>query len=270
MKTLAIALLATLPLLAACSERDNAAGTSGSTKAGASKSDSMIGREVREAMDEARAELATENISLGDLHVSGNGKGISITTSDDNGNHPKAELTPRGELLIDGRKVEANAEQRALLLQYRKQVETIASAGMDIGAAGAELGVKAATAALKGIFSGNTDDIEQRVEAEAGKIEVSARKLCDQLPAMLDIQTRLAATMPEFRPYATLDQSDIDECYEDHHVDSAQIAAEVSAEVGKEVRESVGAAMGVDASDSGDADMNAAAEAEAASEESVN
>ncbi len=272
MKTLTIALLATLPLLAACSERDNAAATPGSARTSTSKPDSTIGREVREAMDKARAELATENISLGDLNVSGNGKGISITTGDENDGRPKALLTPQGELLIGGRKIEANTEQRALLLQYRKQVERIASAGMDIGAAGADLGVKAATEALKGVFSGNTDGIEQRVEAEAEKIEASAMKLCDQLPAMLDTQTRLAALMPEFRPYATLEQADIDDCYKD---DSTGRRRQVRDDVRQELRDGIrggiqaaaqatGLASGGTDDAGDDASTNAAEEAEAA------
>jgi hypothetical protein len=220
-------------------------------------------------MDKARAELATENIDLDGMHVSG--KGINISTSDGNTGLPKAEITPQGDLLIEGRKIDASPEQHALLFQYRKHIEGIASAGMDMGAAGAELGVKAATEALKGVFSGNPDGIEQRIEAEAEKIKVSSMKLCERLPAMLDTQTRLAAAMPEFRPYATMDQSDIDECHDESRTAGAQVGAEVSAEIGKEIRESIGAAtQGSGAASDGEPPAsNAAAEAEAASEESA-
>ncbi|HEX2083747.1 MAG TPA: hypothetical protein VHF86_09740 [Xanthomonadaceae bacterium] len=275
MKTLAFfTLAAVLPMLAACGERDGTAtgrDASASGKPAAEKT--MIGRRIEQAMDKARAELATENIDLDGVHVSG--KGISIGTSNGNNGQPKAEITPQGELLIEGRKIDATPEQHALLLQYRKHVEDIALAGMDIGAAGAELGVKAATEALTGVFSGNPDRIEQRIEAEAGKIKASAMKLCDRLPAMLDTQTKLAAAMPEFRPYATMDQSDIDECYDESRTAGAQVganvSAEVSAEIGKEIRKSIGAAMqdsGV-ASNGGSEATNAAAEAETASEESA-
>jgi hypothetical protein len=275
MKTLAVfALTAILPMFAACGERDGAANgrdASASGKPAAEKT--MIGRRIEQAMDKARAELATENIDLDGVHVSG--KGISIGTSNGNNGQPKAEITPQGDLLIEGRKIDATPEQQALLLQYRKHVENIASAGMDIGAAGAELGVKAATEALTGVFSGNPDRIEQRIEAEAEKIKASATKLCDRLPAMLDTQTRLAAAMPEFRPYATMDQSDIDECYDENRTAGAQVganvSAEVSAEIGEEIRKSIGAAMqdsGIARNDGSEA-TNAAAEAETASEESA-
>ena len=56
------------------------------------------------------------------------------------------------------------------------------------------------------------DQIEQRVNAEAKKLEERAAQICDQLPALLATQQQLAAAIPEFKPYATMDQSDIDEC----------------------------------------------------------
>lgn len=280
MKTLATALLATLPLIAACSDHDR------STPAGASArsaQETMIGRKIREAMEQARAELATENIRLGELHVSGDGKGVSITAGDRNDGRPKAEITPRGELLIDGRKVETDAAQRALLLQYRRQIEGIAAAGMDLGAAGAELGVSAATEALRGVFSGDPDRIERRVEARAEGIKAAAVALCDRLPALLETQDRLAAALPEFRPYADLDKSDIDECRDGG---TAGMSAEERAKMQRDIRDGIrngvrggvqAAAQATGLASSGTMDdtapddaMNAAEEAEAASAENGN
>lgn len=238
MKTLlATALLAMLPLLGACADRD-AAPTRQDPSAARTEPDTVIGRSVAKAMDKAREKLATENIDLNDMHVDGDHDGIHIGNRNGHADdRPKAELTPQGELLIDGRKVEANAEQQALLRQYRRQIEGVASAGMDIGAQGAELGVKAAKEALLGIFSGDTEQIERKVEAEAEGIKAAARQLCNQLPGLKDTQDALAASMPEFRPYATLDQADIDDCYEDDHAVAVQ--REIRQDVQREVRESV-------------------------------
>lgn len=242
MKTLlATALLAMLPLLGACADRD-ATPTRQDPSAARSEPDTVIGRSVAKAMDKAREKLATENIDLNDMHVDGDGDGIRIGNRDGHADdRPKAELTPQGELLIDGRKVDANAEQQALLRQYRRQIEGVASAGMDIGAQGAELGVKAAKEALLGIFSGDTEEIERKVEAEAEGIKAAARQLCNQLPGLKETQDALAASMPEFRPYATLDQADIDDCYEDDHAVAVQreIRQDVQREVRETVRESV-------------------------------
>ena len=269
MKTFAIlTATAALALLAACGERNDPARPDPAKPA----PQTAIGRSVEKAMDKARAKLATENISLTDFHVSGHHNGITVTSDEDpNDGRPKAEITPQGDLLIDGRKIEANAQQHALLLQYRKQIEAVAGAGMDIGVQGAELGVKAATEAIKGIFSGNPDDVEQRVEAEAEQIKLSARKLCDQLPAMLETQTALAAAMPEFRPYATMDQDDIDDCYDDEDTNIAQARTQVQRKTREEIRTRIRESIQAAAQGSGtvrdDRGMDAAAEAEEASVE---
>lgn len=271
MKAFAIvAFAAALPLLGACDERSSTPPPAPSANAAKPVPETVIGRSVEKAMDKARAKLSTENISLSDFHVSGHHNGITVTTDEDpNDGRPKAEITPQGDLLIDGRRIEANAQQHALLLEYRKQIEAVAGAGMDIGVQGAELGVKAATEAIKGIFSGNPEDVEQRVEAEAEQIKLSARKLCDQLPAMLETQTALAAEMPEFRPYATMDQDDIDDCYDDEDTNIAQARTQVQRQTREEIRTRIRESIQAAAQGSGavrdDTGMDAAAEAEEAS-----
>lgn len=180
----AAALLLCLPL-AACGERPQ-------TKT--PEADTSLGHEVRKATDQARKELSENN--------------ISVSSKDG----VKVEISPAGDLLIDGKAVAIDVAQRRLLLQYREQMVKVAEAGIEIGVQGANLGARAAGEAIKGIFSGNTDQIEQRVNAEAKKLEERAAQICDQLPALLATQQQLAAAIPEFKPYATMDQSDIDEC----------------------------------------------------------
>ena len=170
--------------LAACGEKP---------AANAPATDTTVGAKVREATDKARKEMAEGNISIG--HDGAN-----------------VELTPTGDLLINGTSIPLNDSQRAITLRYRTQMLGIAEAGIDIGVQGANLGAKAAGEAIKGIFSGNSDQIEERINAEADKIKASAAKLCDQLPAMMATQQQLAAAVPEFAPYAKMDQSDIDDC----------------------------------------------------------
>lgn len=269
MKSLALIVIAAiLSLLGACDR--SAPQPDSSASAARPAPDTVIGRSVEKAMDKARAKLATENISLSSFDVSGNNNGI-VVTADDNADdtRPKAEITPQGVLLIEGRKVDANAQQRALLLQYRKQVEGIASTGMDIGVHGADLGMKAATEAVKGIFSGNPGDVEQRVEAEAENIKLSARQLCEQLPAMLETQTALAAAMPEFEPYATMEQDDIDDCYHDD-LDVAQARKQAQRRTREEIRTGIRETIQTVAQGTGvvrdDTETHTAAEAEKAPE----
>ncbi|HEX7991746.1 MAG TPA: DUF2884 family protein [Stenotrophomonas sp.] len=178
-----LALALAIPL-AACGEKP-------ATNAPAT--DSTIGAKVREATDKARKEMAEGNISIGS-------------------DGAKVEVTPTGDLLINSTSIPLNDSQRAITLRYRTQVIGIAEAGIDIGVQGANLGAQAAGEAIKGIFSGNSEQIEARINAEADKIKASAAKICDQLPALMATQQQLAAAVPEFKPYAKMDQSDIDDC----------------------------------------------------------
>lgn len=178
-----LALALAIPL-AACGEKP-------ATNAPAT--DSTIGAKVREATDKARKEIAEGNISIGS-------------------DGAKVEVTPTGDLLINSTSIPLNDSQRAITLRYRTQVIGIAEAGIDIGVQGANLGAQAAGEAIKGIFSGNSEQIEARINAEADKIKASAAKICDQLPALMATQQQLAAAVPEFKPYAKMDQSDIDDC----------------------------------------------------------
>ena len=180
-----LALALAIPL-AACGEKP---------AANAPDTDTTIGAKVREATDKARKELAEGNVSIGS-------DGANV------------ELTPTGDLLINGTSIPLNDSQRAITLRYRTQMIGVAEAGIEIGVQGANLGAKAAGEAIKGLFSGDTNKIEERVNAEAEKIKASAMKLCDQLPALMVTQQQLAAAVPAFKPYAKMDQSDIDDCRE--------------------------------------------------------
>lgn len=261
---LAVVLLTCLPLLAACNRQPDpppAADNPGQPT-------SALGGIVKKATDEARKKLATENISISDgMHFSVNGHSVRRA-----GIEPSAEITPQGDLLIDGKAVMATPAQRALLLQYRQHLVAIAVAGMDIGVQGADLGMKAAGEAIRGIFSGNTDQVEQHVEAEAAKIETAARKLCLQLPALLATQQKLAAALPEFKPYARMEQGDVDDCYDDsvRDVTREQVRSEIRHGIRDSIRRTAQSATRGSELAEKESAQDAAAEAEAASvEESV-
>lgn len=171
----------------------------------------IIGRHVEKAINEARTELRTKNISISDgFSININGRRIKREKG-----LPDAEITPQGDLVIEGKPVAINASQRAELLEYRGHIIDIADAGMQMGAKGADLAVKAVSEAIGAIFSGDENGVEERIETEAKKIKAVAMKLCDQLPPLLASQDRLAATLPAFKPYASLTQDDIEDCNKD-------------------------------------------------------
>jgi len=240
---LAIALLACMPLVA-CSNNAPPPASKTSPTASTPQPTSALGRMVEKEIREAREKLAHENISLDGVHIhSGERGGVSVMSDDDSKDTgPKGEITPQGDLLIDGKAVAINAEQRAMLLEYRAHVISIAEAGMDIGVQGADLATKAMGEAFRGIFSGKSEkDIEKTVEAEADQIKQSAARLCSRLPAMMASQQKLAASLPEFKPYATMTQEDIDDCMKDSDEDAtrAQVQSEVRDEIREEIRSAV-------------------------------
>lgn len=161
---------------------------------------------VQKAMQEAKEKLATENIKVNSIHVGDRQRNNQDSL-------PRAEITPQGDLLIGGNKITATPAQQILLLDYRKQIVGIAEAGMDIGTQGADLGLDAAKEALWGKFTGKSDkDIEAAIKPQTDKIQAAALTLCKRLPDLLSSQQKLAAAMPEFRPYAAMEQKDVDDC----------------------------------------------------------
>lgn len=220
--TTALLLALSTPMLGACNQPSSSSSPPSSATptpevaAAADSPKSVIGKAVAKGMRQARADLETSNLSLnGGVHISKNGKGV--WAGDKNDGLPKAEITPKGDLLIEGKTVVINASQRGMLLDYRHDVIDVAGAGMDIGTQASELASKAVAEGLASIFdSDSKKGFEQRMDAEGKKIEASARKLCDRLPAMLDSQEKLAASLPEFKPYASMTQGDIDDCMDDH------------------------------------------------------
>lgn len=266
MRKLHLLALAVLLPLAACG-RDSAPAS------GAAPDDEgFIARTTRKALEEARKDIAEGNVRVGG-GVNDGGlviNGARIGASD--GRLPRAEISPQGDLLVDGKPVPVDEAQRKLLLEHRANVIAVAEAGIAIGMQGARLGSQAASGALASVFSGKSDEFEKKMEAEGAKIEAEALKLCDRLSPLLSSQQALAAALPAFQPYATLEQSDIDDCRSDQDKSGrgnvgreiAQAVAQATAEV-----EAAGqvAAAATDAAATATADStntDAAAEADAA------
>ncbi|MGN6236782.1 hypothetical protein [Dyella sp.] len=216
--TTSVLALALLLPLAACSQTDQTGSNSADNAAQAIKeaqdqtSPSMISAEIHKGIEQAKQELATKDIDINNVHV-GHGH---HDNKDDHSDLPKAVITPQGDLVIAGKTVPASPEQHAMLVDYRCQIIGIAEAGMDIGEHGATLGTQAAKEAIWGALTGKSDkEIEERIKPQTEQIKAAAAKLCLRLPDMLSSQQKLAAAMPEFRPYATMTQKDVDDCGKD-------------------------------------------------------
>lgn len=209
MKIIAILVLAaSLPLLAGCGHDDPAPRSTD-----AAEPATALGRTVARAMDEARRELREGDLSLNhqyDVRIGG-----AHLRNDGDDSLPAASITPQGDLVIAGETVTRNEDDRALARAYREAIIEVAERGMDLGVQGADMGMRAASEAITGLFSGKHDEVEARIEAEARKIEAQAMKLCDRLPRLLEAQQALAAALPEFAPYARMTVRDIEDCRKD-------------------------------------------------------
>jgi hypothetical protein len=205
--------LALMLALAACGPSEPAGGGNDATQAQGeidkTASPSFLSAEIQKGMENAKQELATKDIDVDSVHI-GNGPHRQRVAG------PHAVITPQGELVIAGQPVKATPEQHAMLLDYRQQIVGIAEAGMDIGASGASLGTSAAKQAIWGALTGKSDkEIEAAIKPQTDQIQAAAARLCKRMPDLLASQQKLAAAMPEFRPYATMTRQDIDDCGRD-------------------------------------------------------
>ena len=167
--------------------------------------------EVRTELAAARRELDTGNLQLGDS--------LRFGTSDARASHadralPRAEITPQGDFLIEGRPVAIDRHQRQELLLYRGEVIAIAKAGIDIGERSALLALDTVDRGLFSLIVGAlTGSLEQKLEKTIkATVEPGVLQICRSLPSLLDSQQRLAASLPQFRPYATLEADDVADC----------------------------------------------------------
>ncbi|MCU0730503.1 MAG: YggN family protein [Hyphomonas sp.] len=142
-----------------------------------------VGETVNQALDQAREKLAKENLSLGG--------GDQL---------PKAEVTPQGELLINGVAVPLSEAQRTAMLGYREQLVALADAGMNMGAEGAQLAGQAVSQ-VAGLLDGSAADAKAKLEAEAERMAAAGLKLCEQVQGLETSQKQLATLIPEFAPY---------------------------------------------------------------------
>jgi hypothetical protein len=171
-------------------------------------------KEVRMELAAARRELETGNLQVGEnLHFGKSDK----RAADKDPPLPKAEITPRGDFLIDGKAVAIDSRQRQDLLVYRRQVIDIALAGIDIGERSAQVALEAVDRGMFSLlFGAMTGSLERRIEKSVREtVEPGVRQICRSLPALRDSQQRLSASLPSFRPYATLDVDDAENCEKD-------------------------------------------------------
>lgn len=177
-------------------------------------------RELRTELAQERARLDSENITLGDSLHFGRQDGARNATASKS---PKGEITPAGDLLIDGKPVAIDAAQRRQLLGYRAEVIGLARSGIEAGEKAALLALDAVDVSMfQLIVGGLTGSLERRVEATVQReLQPAVLQICRRLPRLRDSQQVLASSVPAFRPYATLQDDDVAHCEADVRRDLA-------------------------------------------------
>ena len=178
---------------------------------------SEIGRDLDEARQEIRADLArerarldSENLSLDGLRFGKGDRERGARRQD----LPPGEITPVGDFLVAGQAVAIDAGQRRQLLDYRGQVIALARIGIDAGEKAAMLAIDATDVSLlRLIVGGMSGSLERRVKATVQReIQPAVLQICQRLPELRASQQALASSLPAFRPYATLQEGDAADC----------------------------------------------------------
>ena len=206
-KTTTLALLLTLPFAAQATPSDSDIGKEISQEL----ADARI--EMRAEMATAREELRTGNLEL-DHSMRLSGSDRKHQDKDLHHDLPPAEITPQGDLLVDGKAVAIDAGQRKQLLAYRQQVIAIALSGIDVGERSAEAALEMVDSSWGALlFNAMTGRLERKVERMVmEQVQPAVLAICARLPDVMASQQRLASQLPAFQPYANLEQADIDGC----------------------------------------------------------
>ncbi|MCZ8113726.1 hypothetical protein [Silanimonas sp.] len=140
---------------------------------------------VAQAIEEDRRKLREENLPIGHGGIG-----------------PKAEITPQGEFLIDGKALPLTDAQREAVKRFRDETIEVADAGMAMGLGGAALAGQTIGSAVAGLLGKDISATSERLEAEATKMQEAGLSLCRKAKALGAAKDALAEVLPEFRPYA--------------------------------------------------------------------
>jgi hypothetical protein len=120
-----------------------------------------------------------------------------------------------GSLNIGGKPVALDAVQTQIAVRYFTRAQVLRNDAIKTGAAGVSTAATAIVSVAQGLSSGDTDSIDAKVNASAAKVEAAANRVCEDAQELAKVQDELAAALPAFKPYATIQMQDIDNCKSD-------------------------------------------------------
>jgi hypothetical protein len=123
-----------------------------------------------------------------------------------------AIVSASGALSIAGTPVTVDAAQAQIAARYFASAIALRNDAVKTGAAGASTAATAITSVAVGLASGNPDSIDAKVNASAAKVEAAANRVCADVLALTQAQDDLAASLPQFKPYATIAAHEANDC----------------------------------------------------------
>jgi hypothetical protein len=128
-------------------------------------------------------------------------------------NGAEAIVSAAGEISIDGKSLALSAAQKDLAITYFGQANAVRDDGFATGMAGASTAMTAISSVVSGLANGEPDKIGSEIDAKASKIQVHVDKLCRDLRELATTQNELAASLPEFKPFAMIGDRDVRSCH---------------------------------------------------------
>jgi|GEM_PF-891051 len=122
----------------------------------------------------------------------------------------EGDLDAAGNLLIDGHAVSVDASQREQLQRYYQGAPAVREHGIATGKAGAAVAIQSLKTAAAHVTGGNGEQADASLDAATSRIDQAVSKICLDLQQVMSAQSRLAASLDAFKPFATLLHADED------------------------------------------------------------
>lgn len=134
-------------------------------------------------------------------HITVGNQRIAIHAND----KPDAVILHDGRLLIGEAAQPTNDAQKMQLKGYYDTTLALRRSAIGAGQEGIATARTAAASVVKGLSSGNPDDIGDEVNQQAAKVDAHAHDIDERLAEMHKLQDQIVAGIPAFAPYAFME-----------------------------------------------------------------
>lgn len=123
----------------------------------------------------------------------------------------EGNLDAAGNLMIDGRTVTVDTNQREQLQRYYQGARSVREHGIATGKAGAAVAMQSLKSAAAHITGGNGEQADADLNSTTSRIDQEASKICLDLQQVMAAQGSLATSLDAFKPFADIVHDD-DDC----------------------------------------------------------